>query len=237
MRLTKVLALGAAMCGMMAGAAQAQTIYIGVGPQNSITDLKSGAGVVSFDDGGLTAFTAQGFDFSTGGAGDVASTAVAWTFGGAVSDLQIWVTVIGLDVPAIPAPGASHNFDFASSFTENSLPAGATVTQTTYLDPADAKYGTAIELGSETFTTNGAPPAADYAGNPVVLSGQYSLTELYEITSPASASFLSTIKVDITDLGPRPNVPEPSTWAMLGLGFAGIGFVGYRRQRSARFAL
>jgi hypothetical protein len=28
-------------------------------------------------------------------------------------------------------------------------------------------------------------------------------------------------------------VPEPSTWAMLLLGFAGLGFIGYRRSRNA----
>ena len=28
-------------------------------------------------------------------------------------------------------------------------------------------------------------------------------------------------------------VPEPSTWAMMALGFAGIGFVGYRSSRKA----
>ncbi len=28
-------------------------------------------------------------------------------------------------------------------------------------------------------------------------------------------------------------VPEPSTWAMLLLGFAGVGFAGYRRKRAA----
>ena len=28
-----------------------------------------------------------------------------------------------------------------------------------------------------------------------------------------------------------PAVPEPSTWAMMALGFAGLGFVGYRRAR------
>ena len=27
-------------------------------------------------------------------------------------------------------------------------------------------------------------------------------------------------------------VPEPSTWAMLGLGFAGLGFAGYRGRKS-----
>jgi hypothetical protein len=30
------------------------------------------------------------------------------------------------------------------------------------------------------------------------------------------------------------SVPEPSTWAMLLLGFAGLGFVSYRRTRGAK---
>ena len=31
-------------------------------------------------------------------------------------------------------------------------------------------------------------------------------------------------------------VPEPSTWAMMLLGFAGVGFAGYRRARRSRAA-
>jgi hypothetical protein len=31
--------------------------------------------------------------------------------------------------------------------------------------------------------------------------------------------------------------PEPSTWAMMALGFAGLGFAGYRKARGARTAL
>jgi hypothetical protein len=31
-------------------------------------------------------------------------------------------------------------------------------------------------------------------------------------------------------------VPEPSTWAMMLLGFAGIGFMAYRRRKSAAIA-
>jgi hypothetical protein len=39
-------------------------------------------------------------------------------------------------------------------------------------------------------------------------------------------------KADVT------TVPEPSTWAMLALGFAGLGFAGYRRSRKgAAFAV
>jgi hypothetical protein len=32
-------------------------------------------------------------------------------------------------------------------------------------------------------------------------------------------------------------VPEPSTWAMMLLGFAGVGFLAYRRKRSSSFRL
>ncbi len=32
-------------------------------------------------------------------------------------------------------------------------------------------------------------------------------------------------------------VPEPSTWAMLLLGFAGLGFAGYRRARAGHATL
>ncbi len=33
--------------------------------------------------------------------------------------------------------------------------------------------------------------------------------------------------------GVTATVPEPSTWAMMMLGFAGLGFAGYRRSRKA----
>jgi hypothetical protein len=32
------------------------------------------------------------------------------------------------------------------------------------------------------------------------------------------------------------SAPEPSTWAMLLLGFAGIGFMAYRRRKGDLFA-
>ena len=34
-----------------------------------------------------------------------------------------------------------------------------------------------------------------------------------------------------------PSVPEPSTWAMMILGFAGVGFMAYRRSRKSTMAL
>jgi PEP-CTERM motif len=44
--------------------------------------------------------------------------------------------------------------------------------------------------------------------------------------SPAAGDKLI---LDVTAAGSTPVIPEPSTWAMMLLGFAGLGFIGYRR--------
>jgi hypothetical protein len=41
----------------------------------------------------------------------------------------------------------------------------------------------------------------------------------------------------ITTVTATSGVPEPSTWTMMLIGFAGVGFAGYRKARSARTAL
>ena len=40
---------------------------------------------------------------------------------------------------------------------------------------------------------------------------------------------VDTLTVSLT---PTPAVPEPSTWAMMILGFLGLGFMAYRRKNS-----
>jgi hypothetical protein len=45
----------------------------------------------------------------------------------------------------------------------------------------------------------------------------------------ADPAYLSTLLIDVTT-GSVGAVPEPSTWAMMMLGFAGIGFMAYRRK-------
>jgi hypothetical protein len=43
-------------------------------------------------------------------------------------------------------------------------------------------------------------------------------------------AFLATLVIDVTTGGGPPPVPEPSTWALMLLGFAGLGFAGWRRM-------
>jgi PEP-CTERM motif len=62
------------------------------------------------------------------------------------------------------------------------------------------------------------------------------------LASPLAAldpdtTLLLTILSDTPGLGvvPAP-IPEPSTWVMMGLGFAGLAFGGYRAQRNRAVA-
>ena len=57
------------------------------------------------------------------------------------------------------------------------------------------------------------------------------------VQSTASSVFSAATGPDYTSGGGLTlNVPEPSTWAMMVLGFAGLGFAGYRASRKAAIA-
>jgi PEP-CTERM motif len=45
----------------------------------------------------------------------------------------------------------------------------------------------------------------------------------------ADPAYLSTLVIDVKTGGGPPTVPEPSTWAMMLIGFASLGLAGYRR--------
>jgi hypothetical protein len=61
----------------------------------------------------------------------------------------------------------------------------------------------------------------------VTKKGVTTITDSYLDTSWTNTAF-----VNIQPDGPVAAVPEPSTWAMLLLGFAGIGYAGLRRSRA-----
>jgi hypothetical protein len=53
-----------------------------------------------------------------------------------------------------------------------------------------------------------------------------------DLTSDFTNAFdLNTLLPKITVMSDLDAVPEPSTWALMGLGFAALGYVGFRRSR------
>jgi hypothetical protein len=74
--------------------------------------------------------------------------------------------------------------------------------------------------GSDTTTDN------DHDFGTTTFSGSISYSPI-PMGQAESVSF-GNVKVVVTD-----SIPEPSTWALMLLGFAGLGFAGYRRTRVA----
>jgi PEP-CTERM motif len=125
--------------------------------------------------------------------------------------------------------------DLSSTLTENSLKAklsssltqhGWSVEETTLYSSTDQlNAGVPLfsylfsDLGTQQLDTNQSPASA------------YSVTALYEIAL-ASGATRGTANSTI-DISGASLVPEPATWAMLGLGFAGISLVGLTKRRKA----
>ena len=155
------------------------------------------------------------------------------------------------DVTFSQDPWSSHLFVFSpvynltlgltSDYLVNN--AGPDVVGVSFANPV---YGFAADIGSYYNWSHATPRITfDFAGS----SQSFTLPNyLFQTSNTLNfVGFTSTTpfsKISISDgtnglvidnfnsaTGLQSAVPEPSTWAMLILGFAGIGFMGYRRTR------
>jgi hypothetical protein len=91
---------------------------------------------------------------------------------------------------------------------------------------------------SEVF--NGTDPNATYPDYPTTNDGDYGLQIAWQIgtlaagaTTTVNYDYVFGLNEGTVSVG---GVPEPSTWAMMLAGFAGLGFLGYRQTAKARLA-
>jgi hypothetical protein len=134
--------------------------------------------------------------------------------------LIIWVTETGLTSPL-------GRVKFTSGLTSNLLEGAiSSATLSTFVSPTDGvspPNGTPLDtatftgLGTETLSTVDNPGA-----------GPYSLQEVFVIHATGAGD--TNLSIDLTSSV----IPEPSTWAMVIVGFAGLGFLGYRQTRRAK---
>jgi hypothetical protein len=136
------------------------------------------------------------------------------------------------------SPGSRFDVTGSGSFVGAS---GATLTYNWYIDPANAQGATTptdtpgILVATYSFTANSNTlDSFSYSKEGTIsgITGPFSMTLQAIYTLPSSGVLLSRGEaISVT------NIPEPSTWAMMGVGFLLIGGVGLRSRRRAVAAL
>ena len=211
---------GLVAAGAIAGLsvpAHAATISIGTALNGgAITTQATGAapGPVTFS-GPVGAYDIDTVSAADLTAASLDSNAISATSTGSSDALDVYVSVSDIT-------GLSGLKSALSGLTVNFLTPGWTVTETTFEDNTNTVFGTMNLLTTHTFTSG---PDTFTGLASVNVTSPFSVTELYVVQSKGLVGAANDT-IDIT------GVPEPSTWAMLGLGFAAMGFVGFRKTRA-----
>jgi hypothetical protein len=164
----------------------------------------------SFLDGG-SAFSGSGVVMNNGGQGSVGLYATPF------GDATNYMAVLGGGSEQIAFSGLKTSFGlyWGSVDTYNSL--------TFY----NGNVSVATISGADVdppFEANGGQ--TEYASNGYVL-----ISALPQFDRVVAASSSNSFELDNVVAGGASAVPEPSTWAMLLLGFAGLGYAGFRRSK------
>jgi hypothetical protein len=201
---------GAALLVALVSNANASLVTIGLGIDAPAVAVVSGTNTATYSLGGTIIGASSAPLLPT----DLLDSTSLNLNATGVHTINVAVTAQGLTAPFAPL-GITP---FLSAFTSNTLPAGWTITESTLIDSLDGLFSGSL-LSSHNFTAIGTSvqTALGNAG-----AGPYSMTELYTIQTTGAGSSLSTINISA--------VPEASTWAMMVLGFIGVGFMAYRRK-------
>ena len=130
----------------------------------------------------------------------------------------------------------------SASLTFNSATGSGASTLRFFADPANGQpAGVGLNVpGQQLFSTSGTPTTDpdSFAGtnlSPFAAGGLFSMTETANLALRAGGSI--TGFNESMQTAPLAAIPEPSTWAMLIAGFAGMAFLGWRRKdRLSNFA-
>jgi hypothetical protein len=188
-------------------------------------------------------------DNSGGNGGDIvgpSSTAIAgWNI---VNDSVIWINTPNNYGGLTNSPGNGSAFFLDLTGThDDGVFAGVTQTLATSVGATyrlTFDLGSAIQWGiqdgitaaagtsSKTFTSTNNGTSTNTWESETLNFTATSTSTLISLTGASGRSYVGLDNVDVeqTSVG---SVPEPSTWAMMILGFAGIGAMAYRRRKSA----
>jgi hypothetical protein len=232
--LMSAVSLAALIGGTVIGPANAQIITLGIQTAGynggALTTIGSASATVGY---GVTLLPVGNFNFVAASAygeannpGGFISNVLASVGAkhSGISVLDVYFTETGLT--------SSASFPVTTGLTANGLSPGWTLSEKVFFDPTNGLFNTnpVNEVASGIWTATAASsanPSYTWDG-----ASPYSVTEYYQITVASgytgSASGSETVAATA--------VPELSTWAMMFAGFAGLGLVGFGRNRKARAA-
>jgi hypothetical protein len=213
LEMKKLFLLSAAVLLGLALPATAAQIELGDGAAGFVSVLASGGGGAA-----VSGASANGFDLTLSGSGSPVlslpdildgNTIDAILTGGGPSSVNVWATSTGNMSPT----GLQS---LLSSFTQNDLTTGWTVTANTYADNTDAAFGTQQLLATTLFTTSD-PPDVTMIAAALLGAGPYSVTEEWIISANGPGDTNNS-----TDIGLA--TPLPAAVWMFGsvLGLAGM---------------
>jgi hypothetical protein len=161
----------------------------------------------------------------------------AFGFANGAGQPQI-ITFTSGDAFNTSASGQAKITPFATTFNDLTMTASGTASAFTAL-LLDVKVPTTetLTFTSPTHITSGATQTVGPNGENFILVstiGGETFSSL-GFTSTGNLSSVEQVRVDIA--GNVGAVPEPATWAMMVVGFVGVGFMAYRRRGHATFRL
>src|ERR1700722_2599331 len=200
-------------------------------------------------DGTFTDNTGTGGDNVPVGSSDI----TGWTISGAYPALWIPRRTPALYGGLEPSPSNPSAFLLDLTGTVNTAPYDS-VSQT-IATTTGAHYTLTFDLGSAmqwgfpdgvtasagstsgTFTSTGTGSSTNFWNSSETLNFVASgPSTLITLAGASGFSYIGVDNVAVVETSPG-GVPEPSTWAMILLGFAGVAYMGYRRAREPNEAL
>jgi hypothetical protein len=214
------LGLGTLALGV-AGLAQAATITIGTSINGgAITTRAAGSSPGPVDFAGFVdaQWNINSVSAINPNPNEFDSNSINTSSGGGTEVLTVYITES--DILAVPGTQ-----DFLSGLTANLVPANWSAELATYINPDNAVFGTEHLLSSHTFSAIGGQDLTSAFG---ITTSPVSLTEVYTIT-PNNVAGTNNATIDLSTSTPA--IPEPATWGMVLLGFAGLGFAAFRKGK------
>lgn len=226
----RIPSLVAAFALALVGSAQAQTVITFEDGPPSLTAMTNSPGVMVplasrlstqyLSSAGVTFSSGSSFVALVNHGGSNASASVPNVIGGTTADGKLaynqLITIAFFDVTDPSVQATTNRFQIQGDW----IPLGTGQAFATAFDAAGQEIGTTSDTDNKPARTAGAVLAFNLPGIHRVVIG----------------STNNTVGFDQLEFGPLQPVPEPETWALLGVGLVLVAGIARRRPVAARIA-